>query len=156
MKYIYMNDLNYKEAQELPEPLFKTWLVHHSRTMRDCRDLNYGYCLVNDRIICSEGDTDITENINYYNIWELKHDYATPKLSVDYKTLAGYGNNRRSAIGTELEQDLKSEYPNAVKLRHVIMNVDNNTGLVSVVMPELNIIVDVTEDKVTVQKILNC
>jgi len=59
------NDLSEDEARAKGDLAHRTWLVHHLPNMRDCRRFNYGYAVVNDRVICEAcGDFfDITDEV---------------------------------------------------------------------------------------------
>jgi hypothetical protein len=75
--------MTFKQAIKEKEIVCKVWLMHNLPEMRDCRQLNYGYKFIDNKIICSEGDTDITNDVNEYDYWKLRHDYIINNLPVE-------------------------------------------------------------------------
>jgi hypothetical protein len=64
-RFISGNWLTEDRATQRGDVWVKIWRVHNLPEMRDCRDLNYRYAIVGDKIICeATGDYyDITEDI---------------------------------------------------------------------------------------------
>jgi len=63
--FISGNWLTKSRAGEMGDIWFRIWHTHNLPQMRDCKELNYRYAVVGDRVICeATGDYyDVTESI---------------------------------------------------------------------------------------------
>jgi len=63
--FVSGNSLTETQAEKMGDIWFSIWKSHNLPEMRDCRDLDYSYAVVNGRIICkATGDYyDVTEDI---------------------------------------------------------------------------------------------
>jgi len=57
------NEITKQKAIKMGDLAYKTWECHHLPEMYDCVRFNYGYHITNNRVICDEGNIDITEDV---------------------------------------------------------------------------------------------
>ena len=72
-KFWKANKITEGQARKMGQLALKVWLIHHLPEMSDCVRFNYGYYITpENHIICDEGNIDITDNVNEYNLDELE------------------------------------------------------------------------------------